>query len=111
LDINHLAQIFSDSYEIASINVIIFDILACLGEIACLLGLIFGIMLLLYPEKMKQIDIKLSSSLHTQPIVDKLNKSIYEFDSILLRYPRIFGISGLGLSIFVVILSTLNLLD
>ena len=110
LDIHHFAHIFSNSYEEASINVMIFDILSWLGEIACLLGLIFGIMLLVYPEKMKRIDIKLSSSLHTQPIVDKLNSSVYEFDGISLRYPRIFGITGLVLSIFIVTVSTLNLL-
>lgn len=111
LDIDHLAHLFSGSYEEASINAMIFNTISWVGEIACFIGLIFGIMLFFYPEKMKRIDIKLSSSLHTQPIVDKLNSCVYEFDSILLHYPRIFGISGLVLSIFIVILSTLNLLN
>ena len=71
---------------------------------------IFGFILLFYPEKMRRIESKLNFRLQTQPIVDKLNNTVFELDSLLLRHPIIFGIIGFFLSVFIVILSTLNLL-
>jgi hypothetical protein len=110
LDISHLSHIFSGSYEDVSANSLIFHLFSWIGKVACIFGLIFGTILLFYPEKMRRVENKLNFRLQTRPVVEKLNTSVFELDTVFFRHPIVFGITGLVLSVFVVVLSAANLL-
>lgn len=109
-DTYHFAHIFSATPKDISMNSLILHFMSWVAKIACFLGLIFGVILLFYPEKMRRIEGKLNLRIKTRPIVDMLNNTVFEFDSLFFRHPIIFGIIGFFLSVSIVILSTLNLL-
>lgn len=109
-DISHFTHIFSVTHEDVSMNSLILHIMSWIAKVACFFGLIIGAILTFYPDKMRRIESKLNIRLQTRPIVDKLNNNVFEFDALFLRHPIIFGIIGFFLSVFVVILTTLNLL-
>lgn len=109
-DIYHFAHIFSVTQKDVPMSSMILHIMSWVMKISCFFGLIFGVILFFSPKKMKRIESKLNLRIQTRPIVDKLNKNVFEFDNLFFRQPMILGIIGFILSVLIVILSTLNLL-
>ena len=89
---------------------VIINSLALVGKIAGFAGIILGLFLLFVPEKMKTIENKMNTWFDTQPLVDKLNKSYRDVDSIFFRHPIVFGIAGMTSSIILIALSMKALL-
>jgi hypothetical protein len=110
LDISRLANIFSVSQRHLSTTEMIFHFLSWVGKVACFFGLLTGIILFFAPAKMKQIENKLDSRIETRPVFDKLNSSNYKLDVLSKRHPLLFGSIGLIISVFIIILSILNLI-
>ena len=84
--------------------------LALVGKIVGFAGIVLGFFLLFVPEKMKTIENKMNTWFDTQPLVDKLNKSYRDVDSIFFRHPIVFGIAGMISSIILIALSMKALL-
>ena len=84
--------------------------LALVGKIVGFAGIVLGLFLLFVPEKMKTIENKMNTWFDTQPLVDKLNKSYRDVDSIFFRHPIVFGIAGMISSIILIALSMKALL-
>jgi hypothetical protein len=111
LDVSGFANIFFVSGKYASTNKMIFDALTWIGKVACFLGLICGTLLFAAPRKMQQIENVMNSWFETQPVFDKLDDSSNEIDTLFFRHPVIYGSFGLIISLFIIVLSILNLLS
>lgn len=111
LDVSGFANIFFVPGKYASTNKMIFDALTWIGKVACFLGLICGTLLFAAPRKMQQIENVMNSWFETQPVFDKLDDSSHEIDTLFFRHPVIYGSFGLIISLFIIVLSILNLLS
>ena len=111
LDVSSFANVFFVSNQHLSTNKMIFSAVSWVGKVACFFGLFFGAMLFFAPNKMQHIETKLNSWFETRHIFDKLDDSKRELDTILFRRPVFFGAVGLIISLFIIVLSILNLLS
>ena len=111
LDVSSFANIFFVSGKYISTNKMIFDAVSWIGKVACFAGLICGIILFVAPQKMKRIENITSSWFETRPVFDKLDDSKHELDTLFFRHPVIYGSIGLIISLFIIVLSILNLLN
>ena len=111
LDVSNFANIFFISGKYLSTNEMIFNAIAWIGKIACLFGLVCGIILFLAPDTMRKIESKLNVWVETRPLFNKLDNPNMEFDAILFRHPVIFGAIGSIISFLIIILSILNLIS
>ncbi len=111
LDVSSFANIFFVSGKYVSTNKMIFDAVSWIGKVACFVGLICGIILSVAPEKMKRIEKVMTSWFETRPVFDKLDESKPELDTLFFRHPIVCGTVGLIISVFVIVLSILNLLS
>ena len=111
LDVSNFANVFFVSGKYLSTNEMIFNAVSWIGKVACSFGLVFGIMLFIAPGRMKQFESKMNSWFETRHIFDKLDDSKRELDAVLFRHPIPFGLIGLIISFFIIILSILNLLS
>jgi len=111
LDVSSFANIFFVSNRHLSTNEMIFSAVSWIGKVACFFGLFFGTMLFFAPNKMRHIETKLNSWFETRHLFEKLDNSDRDLDTILFRRPMFFGAIGLIVSLFIIILSILNLLS
>ena len=111
LDISSFANIFFVSSRHLSTSEMIFSAVSWIGKVACILGILVGTLLFFAPDKMRHIETKLNSWFETRHLFDKLDDSNRELDTILFRRPVFFGALGLIVSLFIIILSVLNLLS
>ncbi len=89
---------------------IIFQAVVWIGKIGCLLGLAFGLCLLVSPATLQRIEHKLNTWMETRSFVERLDKSSHDVDAIFFRYPIFFGLLGGSISCLMIVLSILNLL-
>jgi hypothetical protein len=111
LDVSNFANIFFVSNRHLSTNEMIFSAVSWIGKVACFFGILVGTMLLFAPNKMRQIETKLNSWFETRHVFDKLDDSNRDLDTILFQRPMFFGAVGLIVSLFIIVLSILNLLS
>ena len=111
LDVSTFANIFFVSNRHLSTNEMIFDAVSWIGKVACFFGLFFGTMLFFAPNKMRHIETKLNSWFETRHLFEKLDNSDRDLDTFLFRRPVFFGAIGLIISLFIIVLSILNLLS
>jgi len=81
------------------------------GKIAGFAGIVFGLFLLFAPEIMVKIENKMDAWIATQYMADKLDELNYGIDNIILRYPLLFGFTGLMTSVVLIILAIASLLS
>jgi len=110
LDVSNFANIFFISSTYPAANEMIFNAVSWIGRVACIFGVVFGIILFIAPGKMKQIENKMNFWCETQHFFDKLNDSNRELDAVLFRHPIPFGLIGSIISFTIIILSVLSLL-
>jgi hypothetical protein len=89
----------------------IFSAVSWIGKVACVFGIFVGTMLVFAPDKMRHIETKLNSWFETRHVFDKLDDSNRDLDTIFFRRPVFFGALGLIISLFIIVLSILNLLS
>jgi hypothetical protein len=111
LDVSTFANIFFVSGKYATTNKMIFEAVTWIGKVACFFGFICGILLLAAPQKMKRIENVMNSWFETSPVFDKLDESNRELDTLFFKYPVVYGSFGLIISLFIIVLSILNLLS
>jgi len=111
LDVSSFANVFFVSNQHLSTNEMIFSAVSWVGKVACFFGLFFGAMLFFAPNKMRHIETILNSWFETRHVFDKLDDSKRELDTIFFRRPMFFGAVGLVVSLFIIVLSILNLLS
>jgi hypothetical protein len=110
LDIDSFVNVFLGQQKHVLIGEIVFYSIAWVGKIACSVGLIIGAMLMLAPNKMKQLDKKLNIWFETKPLIEKISKPSHELDTFFFRHPIPFGLFGAVISFFIIALSLMNLL-
>ena len=111
LDVSSFANVFFVSNRHLSTSEMIFSAVSWIGKVACFFGIFVGMMLFFAPNKMRQIERKLNSWFETRHVFDKLDDSKRELDTIFFRRPMFFGALGLIVSLFIIVLSILNLLS
>ena len=111
LDVSNFTTIFLGTRTASGTGELFFSALAWISKIACILGLIYGLGLLLAPQKVQTIETRMDAWIETRGTLDKLNRDDRSLDSILYRYPLFFGVMGAAISFFLIILSILNILD
>jgi hypothetical protein len=109
-DVSRFSQIFFGSHHPAVYGEITFRAVAWIGELSCLLGLIFGCCLMAAPERMRAIESRMNSWVDTRAWVEKLDRSNSSLDAAFFRYPMVFGLIGGSVSLLLIVLSILNLL-
>ncbi len=110
LDVCRFAAIFFESGQNRFFGEIFLLTIVWIARIGCFLGLVFGLLLMLAPAKMKRIEKKLNSWFETKSMINKLDKSSDHLDTFLFRHPLIIGLVGAMLSLFLILLSIGNLL-
>ncbi|MEJ2286886.1 MAG: hypothetical protein P8X85_25230 [Desulfobacterales bacterium] len=85
--------------------------MAYIGRIGCVAGLVSGLLMVFWPDKMKRIETKMNSWFETRSMFDKLDSSSHDMDSFFFRHPVAVGLTGAVMSFFLISLSIINLLD
>lgn len=111
LDVSKFAGIFFGSQANVFTAELVVNTFTWTGRIGCLVGLIFGLLMVLMPDFMRRIETKLNSWFETKPMIDKLDKSSLDMDSFFFRHPIAVGLTGAVISFFLISLSIINLLD
>ncbi len=111
IDISNFAKVFLGSQKYYKTLEIIFYFFAWIARIACLCGLIIGIVLLVAPQKMQAVEKKLNIWFETRTFFEKLDQTGPELDVLFFRYPFFFGMAGALISFLVITLSIVNLLS
>jgi len=81
-----------------------------LGKTAGAVGLVAGLLLFFYPAVFKALGRKANISIDTQPVFSKLDTVSVDIDTLIIKFPRIFGLVGLAISVALIIISVLNFL-
>lgn len=89
---------------------IIFNSSVLLGKIVGFSGILLGVLLAAFPEKVRQLEEKLGRWYDTQSLVERLNRSNTLVDALFHEHPLVFGIIGALASIFLIALSLVSLL-
>jgi hypothetical protein len=110
LNISNVASIFIGSEKYLLTLEIIFNAFAWVARIACVLGILFGGLLLFAPDKLRRIDAKMNIWFETRGIFAKLDRNIPQVDAFFFRHPFFFGLAGAVLSFLIITLSVVNLL-
>ena len=111
LDMAQFVRVFFGSEEQVFFAEIFLDVILWVGKITCLAGLILGILLMLAPGKMKQLENKLNSWFDTESVMNKLGRSSQQVDSFFFGHPLAVGLTGALISFLILSLSIINLLD
>ena len=111
LDVSNFSMIFLGSRTSSMTGELLFNALAWIGKIACMLGLLYGFGLLLVPKSMQTIETKMNAWVETRPALERLNREEHALDSFLYRFPITFGVIGAIISFLLIVLSILNILD
>ncbi|MDF1591459.1 MAG: hypothetical protein P1P89_08110 [Desulfobacterales bacterium] len=82
-----------------------------IGKIAGFTGVVIGLCLLFLPDIMVKIENRMDAWIATQDIADKLDEFHLGIDNIILRFPLLFGFTGLMTSAVLIILSIASLLS
>ncbi len=89
---------------------IIISTLVILEKIVGFAGLVIGLLLLFAPSKLRKIEKKMNLWFATRPLVDKLDASSHNIDSMVYKYPLIFGLIGFTASTLLTTLAVINIL-
>ena len=108
---SNFASVFLGSQKYFETLEIIFLFFAWIARIACLCGLIVGIVLLVTPQKMQVLEKKVNTWFETRTFFEKLDQSGPELDVLFFRYPFFFGMAGALISFLIITLSIVNLLS
>ena len=111
LDIDHFLKALSIPVKYFMLSQVISNSMALFGKISGITGFFTGIALLLMPGTLHRLENKLNFWLSTQTIEEKLNEIHKDTDTICFLHPLLFGTLGLLTSVFLTILSILNLLN
>jgi hypothetical protein len=111
IDMSNFAKVFLGSQKYFKTFEIIFLVFAWTARIACICGLIFGMILLFAPQKMQAIEKKVNIWFDTRTFFEKLDHTGPELDVIFFRHPFFFGMAGALISFLIITLSVVNLLS
>ena len=81
-----------------------------IGRIGCLIGLVFGLLMVFVPGLLKRIESRMNSWFETKPMIEKLDKASHDMDSFFFRHAVAVGLVGAIISFFLISLSIINLL-
>jgi len=110
LNISNFANVFIVSRKYFLVLEIVFYAFAWIARVACILGIVFGGVLLFAPDKMRSIESKVNTWFETRSIFEKLDQTGPELDVFLFRQPFFFGLTGALLSFLIIALSVWHLL-
>lgn len=110
MNMSNFANIFFAMRKPTLAIELIFSFVSWILKISCVIGFVTGILLVLAPGKMREIEKKMNSCFETQSVVSKLDSPAREIDAYFFRYHIFFGIIGLLISAFILIIYILNFL-
>ena len=111
IDISNFAKVFLGSRKYFMTLEVVFFFFVWTVRIACIFGLVFGLLLLFAPVKMRAIEGKVNTWFETRDIFEKLDRSGPELDVLFFRHPFFFGMAGAVISFLIITLSIVNLLS
>jgi hypothetical protein len=111
LDVSNFSMILLGTRTTSATGEMLFNSLAWIGKIACMLGLIYGIGLLVAPARVRAIEKRIDAWVETRTALEKLDSDDHNIDSFLYRHPIGFGVCGAAISFLLIVLSILNILD
>ena len=82
-----------------------------IGKIAGFTGILIGLCLIFLPGVMVKIENRMDAWIATQDMIDKLDELHLGIDKVILRFPLLFGFTGLMTSAVLIILSIASLLS
>jgi hypothetical protein len=110
LEMSSFASIFFVPEDYYSAHQILFEVVVWLGKIVCFFGLLFGLLLVIAPKKMRKIETRMNAKIETKGMFEKLDSPRSSLDMVAFRMPIIFGLSCLVVSFLLLMLSINNLL-
>ena len=110
IDVAEFARIFFGPNNHSGVGEILFQAVAWIGKLACFLGLVFGLCLMVSPATLRRIERNLNTYMETRSFVERLERSSHDIDAFFFRYPIFFGFLGAAISCLLIVLSVLNLL-
>jgi hypothetical protein len=109
-DVALFTLIFFGMRDQSALGEIIFQTIAWVGRVACLLGMMAGLGLVFVPWKLRAIEQRMNRWIETRVLFDKMNRPVKSLDTVFFRYPIFFGLLGGSISCLLIVLSILNLL-
>jgi hypothetical protein len=109
MDIKSFVLVFFGSGEFTSTNEMFVSALAMLGKVTGIAGILFGSILLFNPDVMLKIEKRLNTWFATQTMLDKLEHTSRDIDTVVYQRPITFGLIGLITSVVLVFLAFHNL--
>ena len=110
LDVDGFMKVFFAESGYSTTDEIIITSMALIAKIAAVIGMLIGSILLFSPELMRKFEKRLDTWFATKPFWDKLDRTHLNVDSLVFRWPTLFGIIGLLTSALLTFLSVRNLL-
>ena len=111
LNISNFANVFIVSRKYFLVFEIVFYAFAWIARVACILGMVFGCILLFAPDKMRRFESKVNTWFETRGILEKLDQTGLELDAFFFRHPFFFGLAGALISFLIITLAVANLLS
>jgi hypothetical protein len=111
IDLSNFAKVFLGSRKYFMTLEVVFIFFAWVARLACILGLVSGLLLLFAPAKMRAVDSKVNTWFETRAIFEKLDRSGPELDVLFFHHPFFFGMIGAILSFLIITLAIVNLLS
>ncbi len=90
-------------------NGLFFSSISVIWKIASLIGVVLGIILIFAPDKIRGIGNSVNSWFDTESMIKRLDRSIYELDVFIFRKPVFLGLTGVLISLIVLISSIIML--
>jgi hypothetical protein len=110
LDVAKFTRVFLGSQQYTFVPEILIDSIIWIGKVVCLIALLYGVLLVFAPGKLRRIENKLNSWFETRLLIEKIDRTDHDLDSFIFRHPIIVGAVGSFLSFFLLSLSIANLL-
>jgi hypothetical protein len=111
IDLANFAKVFLGSSKYFMTFEVFFIFFAWVARLACILGLVFGLLLLFAPGKMRAIEGKVNTWFETRTFFEKLDRGGPDLDVLFFRHPFFFGMAGAIISFLIITLATVNLLS
>lgn len=111
LNISNFANIFIVSRKYFLVLEIVFYAFAWVARVACIFGMVLGVLILFAPDKMRRFETKVNTWFETQGIFEKLDHARPELDTFFFRHPFFFGLAGALISFLIITLAIANLLN
>ena len=111
LDVRSFITVFLGPGKFNTTGEVIISAMAMIGKFAGLLGMLFGSILLFSPDQMRSIEKRVNTWCATDRMMERLERTHREVDTLVYSRPITFGLIGLITSVILTYLAFHNMIN